>query len=82
MGLFPAYGHPVPEDKIVSRYQRSLDLLMQAVLSTNRAYVFDNSEKLTWLAEITDGKMLEMKTNQIPLWFTRALLEKMQSNPG
>ncbi|MBS0607441.1 MAG: zeta toxin family protein, partial [Verrucomicrobia bacterium] len=30
-------GHPVPEDKIVTRYHRSLDLLMQAVQSTHRA---------------------------------------------
>ncbi len=30
-------GHDVPEDKIVSRYARSLDLLMNAVKYTNRA---------------------------------------------
>lgn len=63
-------GHPVPEDKIVSRYERSLDLLMQAIRHTNRAYIFDNSKhKHIWLAEITDGSLLEMKTNQMPAWF-------------
>jgi predicted ABC-type ATPase len=36
-------GHAVPEDRIVKRYHRSLDLLMQAIQHTNRAYVFDNS---------------------------------------
>jgi predicted ABC-type ATPase len=36
-------GHPVPEDRIVKRYYRSLDLLMEAIKHTNRAYVFDNS---------------------------------------
>lgn len=30
-------GHSVPEDKIVSRYQRSLDLLTEAIKFTNRA---------------------------------------------
>ena len=28
-------GHSVPEDKIVSRYQRSLDLLVEAIQFTN-----------------------------------------------
>ncbi|MEI6069830.1 MAG: zeta toxin family protein [Methylococcaceae bacterium] len=36
-------GHPVPEDKIVTRYFRSLDLLKEAISYTNRAYIFDNS---------------------------------------
>ena len=36
-------GHSVPEDKIISRYYRSLDLLMDAIRCSNRAYIFDNS---------------------------------------
>ena len=51
-------GHDVPEDKIVSPYARSLDLLMAAVKHTNRAYLFDNSRQgreRMWVAEITDG---------------------------
>ena len=72
-------GHDVPEDKIEDRYRRSLDLLMDAIRHTNRAYVFDNSndgEAHTWLAEITDGRQLEMKTAKVPAWFSRAILEK------
>jgi len=54
-------GHSVPEDKIVSRYKRSLDLLMRAVQFTNRSYIFDNStHEHIWLAEITDGQVLEI----------------------
>jgi predicted ABC-type ATPase len=59
-------GHSVPEDLIVKRYYRSLDLLMDAIRYTNRAYVFDNSGQQTdhtWLAEITDGKNLELKSS-------------------
>jgi predicted ABC-type ATPase len=67
-------GHSVPEDKIVSRYQRSIDLLMKAIRFTNRAYIFDNSgHEHVWIAEITDGHMLEMKTDQVPAWFKKAL---------
>jgi predicted ABC-type ATPase len=70
-------GHSVPEDKITTRYRRSLDLLMQAVQCTHRAYIFDNStNEHIWLAEITDGKSIEMKTDQIPRWFKESLLDK------
>ncbi len=70
-------GHSVPEDKIVSRYKRSLDLLKEAISFTNRAYIFDNStHEHIWLAEITDGHLLEMKTDQVPAWFKNALGSK------
>ena len=73
-------GHPVPEDRIAPRYYRSLDLLMNAIRYSSRAYVFDNSgdnKKHTWLAEITDGKELELKTDKIPAWFKRSVLDKV-----
>jgi len=73
-------GHTVADDKIESRYYRSLDLLMDAILHANRAYVFDNSgdnQDRTWIAEITDGSELEVKTNQMPAWFRRAVLDKV-----
>jgi predicted ABC-type ATPase len=73
-------GHAVPEARIVARYYRSLDLLMDAIRNTNRAYVFDNSgdnQSHTWLAEITDGKTLETKTNLVPAWFKRFVLDKI-----
>jgi predicted ABC-type ATPase len=67
-------GHSVPEDKIISRYTRSLDLLKEAIPFTHRAYIFDNSmHEPLWLAEITDGHLLEMKTNLVPAWFKNAL---------
>jgi predicted ABC-type ATPase len=74
-------GHDVPEEKIVSRYARSLGLLMQAVKHSNRAYLFDNSghggERM-WVAEITDGHDLELKCDPMPLWFQKAVWEKVQ----
>ena len=74
-------GHSVPEDKIISRYGRSLDLLAETIRHTNRAYIFDNSNlEHIWLAEITDGKSLEMKTDMIPAWFKYAVLDKMTCN--
>lgn len=75
-------GHAVPEDKIVERYAKSLELLIPAIQNTNRAYIFDNSTdnadgKHTWVAEITDGRTLELKVDLIPAWFKRAVLDKI-----
>jgi predicted ABC-type ATPase len=80
-------GHAVPEDRIAQRYHRSLGLLLEAIRHTNRAYVFDNSgdnadHKHTWLAEITGGRTLELKTDRIPSWFKRALLDKINAAPA
>lgn len=70
-------GHDVPTDKIVSRYYRSLDLLHDAIHSSHRAFLFDNSlHHHTWVAEITDGKVLEMKTSHMPAWFKGAVWDK------
>lgn len=57
---------------------REQGLLMEAIRNTNRAYIFDNStdsasENHTWLAEITEGRKLELRTDRIPSWFKRAV---------
>lgn len=75
-------GHSVPEELIESRYYRSLDLLLDAIRQTDRAYVFDNSgdsrnHSHTWLAEVTDGTLLQLKSDLIPAWFQRAILDKV-----
>jgi predicted ABC-type ATPase len=70
-------GHSVPKDKIISRFERSVNLLPEAIKYTNRAYIFDNSsEQPILLAEITNGKHLELKAEVIPIWFKKTLLEK------
>jgi len=72
-------GHAVPEDKIASRYHCSLDWLVKAIRLANRAYIFDNltdSQTHTSTAKIKEGHDLELKINQIPAWFLRAVLEK------
>lgn len=71
-------GHPVPDDKVIARFGRSLDLLIEAIACTNRAYIFDNSGTAnSWLAEVSDGKTLTMKTDQMPAWFKAAVWDRM-----
>ncbi|MFJ2539524.1 zeta toxin family protein [Pseudomonas sp. NPDC087614] len=59
-------GHSVPPEKIKARYWRSLELLSETILTSNRAYIFDNSDEgsegLTQIAEITDGELIEIKS--------------------
>ncbi|TCP19687.1 zeta toxin family protein [Simplicispira metamorpha] len=72
-------GHPVAEDKIRSRYVRSLELLPKAVAHADRAYIFDNSgAERVWVAEVTDGLEIEMKTDEMPAWFKVALWDQFE----
>ncbi len=71
-------GHDVPEEKIISRYYRSLDNLLGAIKETSRAYIFDNSSHTyRWLCEITDTKTLELKQDEIPNWLVKYLIDKI-----
>lgn len=71
-------GHSVPKEKTIARYVRSLSLLMPAIRCSDRAYIFDNSRHATisWLAEIVDGKILESRTDEFPVWFKKVLGDK------
>ena len=74
-------GHPVPEKKIVERYYRSMDLLMQAVDASDRAYLFDNSssgEKAAFIAEIQSAETLKMNPDvlHLPWWFAEKVLKE------
>jgi len=70
-------GHNVPEEKIISRYYRSMELLSDAVKYSNRAYIFDNSTlNKVWLAQINEGIQLEFKSEDIPTWMRYYLLEE------
>lgn len=75
-----AGGHDVPADKIEKRYYRSLDLLWEAIKYSSRAYVFDNSAAAAELiAEITDAEKIELKTDNVPAWFVRYVLDKIDN---
>ena len=68
-------GHPVPTDKIVSRYQKTLQLLPEAIQLVDRAYLFDNSgEYIWWFAEY-EPKLLTIIGEELPEWFRKAWLK-------
>lgn len=70
-------GHSVANDTIRSRYYRSLSNLRDAVIQTDRAYIFDNSEtQVNLIAEINDGTDVTMNdVVEIPNWVAEYLLK-------
>lgn len=69
-----AGGHPVATDKIIDRYYRSLELAKTAIRLTDRAYLFDNSgTEPQLIAEITNGREVELQTEQVPQWVSQIL---------
>ncbi len=75
-------GHPVPTEKIIERYARSLALLPAAIEQSSRAYVFDNSGANNLLiAEITEGRDMELRADAVPHWFM-PVLSHYQADAG
>lgn len=69
-------GHNVKEEVIRSRYFKSLQQLKSAVKLSNRAYIFDNSGKVSLLiAEVTNGEDVTIiDTKVIPNWLVTYLV--------
>lgn len=62
-------GHNVPEEKIRSRYYRSLSYLKRVIKASHRTYIYDNSgEKPELIAEVYKNK-LTYKVSKVPYWF-------------
>lgn len=71
-------GHPVPEEKIRTRYRRSIDLMTEACEVAHRAYVFDNSgskHKLLVDVENLPGEIkVKLHTSRLNPWFVETAL--------
>ena len=66
-------GHPVPEDKIRGRYDRSAPLIRQAALISDVAHIFDNSvlnQPPERVMSFTAGR-LSFVAPQLPRWALR-----------
>ena len=78
-------GHDVPEDKIVSRYYRSLDLLYDACQLAYQAFFFDNSvegQSSVMFAhfKFQNGKKKwdKIDKKQVPAWFRKYYSKKVK----
>lgn len=72
-------GHGVNENKIRSRYEKTLKNLYSAITLSNRTYLFDNSGRTSELiAEIFEGA-LQLKADDLPQWFLENVLPHYES---
>jgi len=73
-------GHPVPQEKIIARYQRSLEQLAEMASMCRRVCFFDNTNTLTPFAEVNINGFLDIKERAYyqlrPTWFREHVLMK------
>lgn len=71
-------GHSVPEEKIRSRYSRTLDLLNDTLKICYKSYLFDNSDKFVEVARIDRDKRFYFSSRPalLPNWLTKYVLAK------
>ncbi len=70
-------GHGVPHEKVRNRYARALDQIIPAIRLAHRAYIFDNSETMNLLAEVSPDKQLSIKSQSVPEWFETHVLKHL-----
>src|SRR5690606_4974445 len=63
-------GHAVDKDKIEKRYYHSMELLSEAFLNADRAFIFDNSTDTREQRVLVEKNEDEVKihTDEIPEW--------------
>lgn len=72
-------GHDVDEEKIKSRYFKTLDNLADAIKLVHRAYIFDNSgNQYELISEIYQGTAFKFYTTSIPAWFEKYIYDKFE----
>jgi len=71
-------GHAVPDQKIVDRYKRVLDLLLPALSICKKCYLFDNSsEHMRLIAKVESGQLtILVEENELPNWFIESVINK------
>lgn len=71
-------GHGVPKDKIESRYFKSLDNVLDAMLLTDRTYFFDNSGKTPVLSAEYEASTHKLSIfNGLPSWLSKYVVNKL-----
>jgi len=73
-------GHEVSEEKIISRYYRSLKLLYNAFVASNRAFIIDNSGPEGNVIVEKNGQEISILTDDIPSWIHKYLIEEIETN--
>ena len=74
-------GHDVPEDKIISRYYRTMSLLYDAIKVVDEAYFFDNSgSRSVFFAKYAKSEIVFENVVNVPRWFYTYILDKIKND--
>lgn len=73
-------GHPVDPERIIKRYNSTLDNLLPALLLVDKAYIFDNSSSdMLLFAEVVSGKIeILVNEDRVPNWFIENVINKIK----
>ena len=74
-----AGGHDVDPDKVKSRYERTMDLLFDAVRMADSVFLFDNSASKPQLFAKKENGQLITEGEFVPLWYQKYVLDKLMS---
>ena len=71
-------GHPVPRNKVIARYRKTLENARAAMSLADRVYFFDNSESVKGsflnFATFDNGKITFSDADNVPAWFVEYVL--------
>ncbi len=72
-------GHDVPDDKVIERYSRTMNLIVDAIRIADTTYFFDNSYSQPKLFASIENNCLKIADGieYIPYWFNRYVIERI-----
>jgi predicted ABC-type ATPase len=70
--------HNVPEEKIINRYYKSLDLLADAFKIVDRAFILDSSNKNRDVILEKEGNQIFVRNELVPEWIEEYLINRLK----
>lgn len=70
-------GHDVQEEKVMERYQRTMDLLLPALKIADNAYIFDNSGSEPKMIAQKESGILKTLGDYTPVWYQEYVLNRI-----
>ena len=71
-------GHDVPIQKIMERYERTMNFLLPAVKLADRSFIFDNSYSEPKMFAVSDNEKISIvNTDFAPAWFQKYVIDKL-----
>lgn len=71
-------GHDVDNTKISQRYINTLENLLPSLRLADRAFLFDNSDDMTLIAELDNTELtLKVDSDLLPNWFIEFIINKV-----